>query len=71
MTKSFVVGWALELVGTFVWLYGYLTAGHPSLIDWHGIAPIWISEWLPNLESEIGMLLLIVGMVPLYWPSKI
>jgi hypothetical protein len=30
--------------------------------------PKWVAEFLPNIESEIGMALMFAGMVPTYWP---
>jgi hypothetical protein len=32
-------------------------------------APWWVADFLPNIECEIGMILIIAGMVPLYWPK--
>jgi len=65
-----ICGWAIMLAGTALWIYGYFVTGHPSLIDWHASTPWWISEFLPNLESEIGMVLTFAGMVPIYWPVR-
>jgi hypothetical protein len=70
MSKAGVIGWAIELAGTALWFYGYFTVGHPPLIDWHANAPWWIAEWLTNIESEIGMALIFVGMIPIYWPPR-
>jgi hypothetical protein len=64
-----IVGWIIEVVGLVLWTYGYFVVGSPSLIDWAAHTPWWIAEFLPNLESEIGMVLVLVGMVPIYWPS--
>ena len=47
-----------------------LLLGHPSLIDWHARSAWWIADFLPNLESEIGMVLAFVGMIPIYWPGR-
>jgi hypothetical protein len=63
-------GWVLMSAGTALWLYGYYVTGHPSLIDWHVYTPSWIAEFLPNVESEIGMVLALVAMVPIYWPAE-
>ena len=60
----------MELGGTTLWLYGYLVVGHPSVIDWHANAPWWISDFLPNIESEIGMVFILAAMIPLYWPHR-
>lgn len=70
MAKTMMVGWALELVGTALWIYGYFVTGHPSLIDWHAHTPWWIADYLLNVESEIGMVLVFAGMIPLYWPQQ-
>jgi hypothetical protein len=70
MKKTAVFGWIIELAGVALWFYGYFTTGSPSLIDWHAITPWWIADFLPNLESEIAMVLMLIGMVPIYWPSR-
>jgi hypothetical protein len=57
------------LAGMALWLYGYFATGNPALIDWHD-TPWWISDFLPNIESEIGMVLVFAGMVPIYWPCR-
>jgi hypothetical protein len=71
MSKMVVIGWTMQLVGTVFWVYGYFASGHPSLINWSHIAPWWIADWLPNLESEIAMLLVFAGILPIYWPQNI
>ena len=68
--KLVIIGWIIELAGTALWVYGYFVTGHPTLIDWHGKTPWWIADWLPNIESEIGMGLLFAGMLPTYWPHQ-
>jgi hypothetical protein len=70
VTKAAIAGWFAELVGIAVWIYGYFSAGHPSFVDWHAITPWWIADCLPNKESEIGMVMAFVSMVPIYWPSQ-
>jgi hypothetical protein len=70
MRKLTIIGWILMLSGTAVWLYGYSVTGHPPLIDWRVHTPWWIADFLPNIESEIGMLLMFAGMLPTYWPSQ-
>ena len=68
MSKRVLFGWILMIAGSVLWIYGYLVTGHPSLINWQADAPKWIAEFLPNIESEIGMALMLAGMVPTYWP---
>src|SRR5882757_5522045 len=55
VSTTVIVGWIISLVGTGLWFHGYFVAGGPSLIDWHAISPWWIADFLPNVESEIGM----------------
>ena len=69
MSKIVIFGWIIELAGAALWIYGYFVTGHPPLFDWRAHTPWWIAEWLPNLESEIGMVLVFVAMVPMYWPQ--
>lgn len=69
MAKTAIIGWSVFTIGSALWLYGYLFSGHPSIVDWHATAPWWLADFLPNLESELGMFLCIVGMVPMYWPT--
>jgi hypothetical protein len=70
VSKAVITGWITELGGIVLWLYGYLATGNPPLIDWNANAPWWIADYLPNIESEIGMVLVFAGMVPIYWPSR-
>ena len=70
MSKAVITGWIIELAGMALWLYGYFASGNPALIDWHAYTPWWIADYLPNIESEIGMALVFAGMVPIYWPPR-
>jgi hypothetical protein len=70
VNKRIIIGWITELLGTAIWLFGYFTIGHPSIINWRATTPWWIADYLPNIESEIGMALVIVGMFPIYWPPR-
>ena len=68
LNKPAILAWIVSLAGMALWLYGYLVTGHPSLIDWRADTPWWIADFLPNIESEIGMALVCVGSVLVYWP---
>lgn len=70
MTKAMIVGWVLSLLGTAIWIYGYFVAGHPAVFNWPAFSPWWIAEFLPNRESELGMVLVFASMIPMYWPSR-
>lgn len=65
-----ILGWAINLIGMALWLYGYLSTGNPTLIDWRSTAPWWIADFLPNIEAEVGMVLMIASMLLIYWPTK-
>src|SRR5215217_547441 len=70
MRKSFVVlGWVASFAGYALWTYGYFATGSPAFLNWGAFAPWWIADFLPNAESEIGMVLACAGMIPIYWPS--
>jgi hypothetical protein len=66
--KSLIVGYIVWLIGLAIWLYGYFVPGNPSLIDWRAHTPWWIADFLPNIVSEIGMVVMLLSMVPTYWP---
>jgi hypothetical protein len=65
-----VVGWGLQVLGTVLWLYGYFFSVSEPLIDWAAYVPSWISAWLPNWQSELGMVAATIGLIPLYWPER-
>jgi hypothetical protein len=69
-SKRVIVGWIIMIAGTILWIYGYFATGHPPLVDWQAHTPWWISDTLPNVESEVGMALVWLSMVPMYWPSR-
>jgi hypothetical protein len=70
MTIARVVGYLLSAAGTALWLYGYFSVGSATLVDWRAHTPWWIAKYLPNLESEVGMALMLMAMIPIYWPRK-
>jgi protein-S-isoprenylcysteine O-methyltransferase Ste14 len=67
---SVIIAWIITLVGTALWIYGYFVTGNPSLVDWHTYTPWWIADFLPNIESEIGLVFVCAGTVLTYWPSR-
>ena len=69
LSKSVIIAYIASLSGSALWLYGFFEAGHPALIDWHTYSPWWIADFLPNMESEIGMALVFVSTVPIHWRS--
>ena len=70
LTKTALIGWLVSLVGSAVWIYGYFVTGTPPITDWHAHSPWWIAVFLPNLQSEFGMVLACAGTAVMYWPSR-
>ena len=70
MSRTRLAGWIITAAGVILWTYGYIVPGHAAFIDWKSLAPGWISGYLFNAETEIGILLMFAAMVPLYWPQK-
>jgi hypothetical protein len=70
MDRMKVFGWSLEIAGTILWAYGYFLSTSRPFINWSAVAPRWISEWLPNWPSELGVLLTFAAMIPIYWPQE-
>jgi hypothetical protein len=62
-----IVGWIGYVAGGLLWLYGYLVTGTKALVDWVSISPAWVAEFMPNLQAELGMLVMCIAMVPLFW----
>ena len=62
--------WAAMIVGTALWGYGVFVTGTAPFIDWKSNAPWWIADYLPNMESEIGLVLVCLGSLAPYWPRQ-
>jgi hypothetical protein len=60
------IGWAIYAAGFAIWLFGYLSAGHAPLFDWNAATPWWISSFVPNLEAELGLVLMFASVIPIY-----
>ena len=61
-----ITGWTVSLLGTAIYLYGYLTPTAATLISW----PSWAASYVPNPAAEAGLLLACLAMIPLYWPVR-
>jgi hypothetical protein len=70
MLNAKSIGWAIYTSGFVIWLFGYLSAGHAPVFDWHAATPWWISSLVPNLEAELGLTLMFASMIPIYWPAR-
>jgi hypothetical protein len=67
MANAKSIGWAIYAAGFVIWLFGYLSAGHASIFHWDAATPSWISSFVPNLEAELGLVLMFASMIPIYW----
>ena len=67
-----VIGWVLTIAGSALWTLGYFaTSGSSSFLDWPSFSPQWIADYLPNWQSEAGLLMAFLGQVPiLYGQSR-
>ena len=65
-----VTSWAAMIVGTALWGYGLFVTGTAPIIDWKSNAPWWIADYLPNMESELGLVLCCLGSLAPYWPRS-
>jgi hypothetical protein len=70
VSKLAIFGWGISAAGMVLWLYGYFITGTAPLIDWRAYTPWWIADYLPNIQSEIGMALICIGTALVYWPSQ-
>jgi hypothetical protein len=70
MSKVRIIGYLICAAGAALWLYGYVTIGSASFVDWQARAPWWIAKYLPNRAAEIGMALMLMAYIPMYWPRK-
>ena len=68
-SKSF--GWAIYAAGFVIWCFGYLSGGHAPVFDWDLATPWWISSFIPSLEAELGLGLMLASMVPIYWRAGV
>ena len=60
-----VTSWAAMIVGTALWGCGLFVTGTAPIIDWKSNAPWWIADYLPNMESELGLVLVCLGVLRL------
>lgn len=67
VSKSFA-GWLLMAAGAALWSYGYFVTTNPPFVDWKSMTPWWIADYLPSREAELGLVVMCLGMIPLYWP---
>lgn len=63
-------GSAMVAVGVALWLYGLNRTGMPAWIDWPEGTPSWLYESAPNFESEVGLLITLLGAVAILLPSR-
>ena len=62
-----IAGWGGYIVGTALWIYGYLSSGSARLFDWSIVSPAWVASLMPNMEAEIRMLVMCHTMLLITW----
>ena len=67
MAKAKSIGWVIYVAGFVIWLFGYSSTGHAAALDWDAAAPSWISSFVPNLEAEVGLALMLASIIAIYW----
>ena len=70
MPKTKIVTSLLSIAGETRWIYGYVAAGAPPMIDWSARAPWWIADFMPNKQAEINTALICLAQLPTYWPGR-
>jgi hypothetical protein len=68
VSKSIAIGYILLCLGAALWLYGYFALKVPTVTKWYDV-PAWIADYLPN-PAQLGILLMLVGAVPFFWPWR-
>ena len=64
-------GWLIHTAGLILWLYGYLsTQNILPVLDWGNFSPWWIADFIPNVQAELGIALMLVSMIPIYWRHR-
>ena len=60
-------GWMGLVVGSMVWLCGYLDAANAPLLDWYW-APLWVVQFFRNPGCEMGTVIGFTGAMLVSWP---
>lgn len=60
--KLKTIAYVLSAIGTALYLYGYFAEGTSALINW----PAWASEYVPNVEAELGLVISFIALIPLF-----
>ncbi len=61
------IGWAGTILGCALWGWGYFAVGSLPIIMWSNFAPHWISEFMINWQEELGVLIMLLASIPLYY----
>mgnify|MGYP006919340014 CR=1 FL=1 len=61
------IGWVLSIIGGAMYMYGYFADGGAALVDWPLYLPEWAVQFIPNWQAEAGLVVSVIGAVPLYY----
>jgi len=70
VNRTAIIAYVISLAGAAIWVYGYFVTGQPSLVEWRAYTPWWVTDFLPDLQTEIGMALACAGTILCYWPPR-
>jgi len=62
-----ILGWVFSIVGGGFYVYGYFSSGGATVVDWPTLMPEWASAFIPTWQAELGLVLSIIGAVPLFY----
>jgi hypothetical protein len=61
------IGWAGTILGCLLWGWGYFATNSAPFFMWSNFAPYWIADFMTNWQEELGVLLMLVASIPLYY----
>ena len=61
------LGWVISIVGGGLYVYGYFASGGATVIDWPNLMPGWVSAFVPTWQAELGLVLSVIGGIPLFY----
>jgi hypothetical protein len=61
------LGWAGTILGCLLWGWGYFAVGSLPFIAWSSFAPFWVSDFMLNWQEELGVLIMLIASVFLYY----
>jgi hypothetical protein len=61
------IGWAGTVLGCLLWGWGYFATNSLPFFAWSSFAPSWIADFMTNWQEELGVLIMLIASIPLYY----